>query len=231
MIKPSVISKGWSSVLLVLMSTPVLWACDRVPIVRRFSNDQAQATDPKPDKALYAFESIPGTPYLVANIAQVTAGKSRISSSEFYSRKGGGIANLVFLDSGSLESHSLFDTNQYTIVEATQYPLNEQAPNPEAKKIKKTARFVYQVLKKDTNGDKFLDSRDHRTIGISDAFGKQYVEVLTDISQLLNLQALTGNRLLVVYVKNGTKMASLLDLSQRKVIQTNPLTKLGDDVE
>lgn len=213
------------------MSTPLLWACNRVPIVKRFSDDQAQATDPKPDKVLQAFESIPGTPYLVANIAQVKAGKSRISSSEFYSRKGGGIANLVFLDSGSLESHSLFDTNQYTIFEAKQYPLDEQAPNSEEKKIKPTARFVYQVLKKDTNGDKYLDTRDHRTIGVSDAFGKQYVEVLTDISELFNLQALTSNRLLVVYVKNGTKMASILDLTQRKVVQTNALTTLGDDVE
>lgn len=231
MIKPSVISKGWLTALIVLMSTPLLWACNRVPIVREFSNDQAQATDPKPDKVLQAFESIPGTPYLVAHIAQVKAGKSRISSSEFYSRKGGGIANLVFLDSGSLESHSLFDTNQYTIVEAKQYSLDEPASNPEAKKIKKTARFVYQVLKQDTNGDKYLDSRDHRTIAISDAFGKQYVEVLTDISQLFNLQPLTGNRLLVVYVKNGTKMASIIDLSQRKVVQTNDLTQLGDDVK
>lgn len=87
------------------------------------------------------------------------------------------------------------------------------------------------MLKQDTNGDKYLDSRDHRTIAISDAFGKQYVEVLTDISQLFNLQPLTGNRLLVVYVKNGTKMASLLDLNQRKIVQTKDLTKLGDDVE
>lgn len=231
MIKPSVRPKNWSLVLLVLISTPLFWACNRIPIVRRLADDQAQATDPKPDKVLQAFESIPGTPYLVAHIAQVKAGKSRISSSEFYSRKGGGIANLVFLDSGSLESHSLFDTNQYTIFEAKQYPLDEQAPNSEEKKIKKTARFVYQVLKKDTNGDKFLDIRDHRTIAISDAFGKQYVEVLTDISQLFNLQALTGNRLLVVYVKNGTKMASILDLNQRKVVQTNALTTLGNDVE
>ncbi|WP_299413178.1 hypothetical protein [Acaryochloris sp. IP29b_bin.148] len=231
MFKPSVISKGGLTALVVLMSTPLFWACNRVPIVRRLADVQDQATDPKPDKVLQAFESIPGTPYLVANIAQVKAGKSRISSSEFYSRQGGGIANLVFLDSGSLESHSLFDTNQYTIVEAKQYPLDEPAPNPEAKKIKKTARFVYQVLKKDTNGDKYLDSRDHRTIAISDAFGKQYVEVLTDISQLFNLQPLTGNRLLVVYVKNGTKMVSIIDLSQRKVIQTSNLTKLEDDVE
>lgn len=206
-------------------------ACNRVPFGRRFSDNQAQATDPKPDKALQAFKSIPGTPYLVANITQVKAGKSRVSSSEFYSRKGGGIANLVFLDAGSLESHRLFDTNQYTILEAKQYPLGEQTPTQDAKKIKPTARFVYQVLKKDTNGDKYLDARDERTIGISDAFGKQYVEVLTDISQLLNLQALTGDRMLVVYVKNGTKMASILDLSQRKVVQTNALTKLGDDVE
>lgn len=231
MIKPSVISKGWPSTFLVLMCTGLLLSCSRVPIVRRFSDTQAQTTDQKPDKALESFVSIPGTPYLVANITQVKAGKSRSSSSDFYSRKGGGVANLVFLDSGSLESHSLFDTNQYTILEAKQYPLNEQAPNQDAKKIKPTARFVYQVLKKDTNGDKYLDTRDHRTIGISDAFGKQYVEVLTDISQLLNLQALTGNRLLVVYVKNGTKMASVLDLTQRKVVQTNALTKLGDDVQ
>ena len=208
------------------MSTGLLWACNRVPVVDRFTDSTAQTTDQKPDKALQSFESIPGTPYLVANITQGW-GKSRSS----YSGKGGGIHNLVFLDSGSLESHSLFDTNQYIILEAKQYPLDEPAPKQNAQKIQKTARFVYQVLKKDTNENKYLDGEDHRTIGISDAFGKQYVEVLTDISQLLNLQALSGDRLLVVYVKSGTKTASVIDLKQKKVVKTNAISNLGSDVK
>jgi len=213
------------------MSTGLLWACSRVPGVQTSSDGKAQTTDQKPDKTLQSFESIPGTPYLVANIIQGEWGKSRSSVSASYSRGRGGIHNLVFLDSGSLKSHRLFDTNQYTILEAKQYPLSSQASEQNAKKIKKTARFVYQVLKQDTNEDKYLDAKDRRTIGISDAFGKQYVEVLTDISQLLNLQALSGDRLLVVYVQSGMKTASVIDLNQRKVAKTETISNLGPDVK
>ena len=230
MIKPSATNKGWSSVLLVLMSTGLLWACSQVPGVQTSSDGKAQTAEQKPDKALQSFKSIPGTPYLVANIIQGKWGKSRSSSSDSYAR-GGSIHNLVFLDSGSLTSHRLFDTNQYIILKAKQYPLSSQESEQRANKVKKTARFVYQILKEDTNEDKSLDTKDLQTIGISDAFGKQYVEVLTDISQLWNLQALSGDRLLVVYVKSGAKTASIIDLNQRKVVKTNALTNLGSDVQ
>ncbi len=224
------ITKGGASALLALMSTGLLWSCSRVPMVEKAFDGNAQTTDQKPDKTLQSFESIPGTPYLVANITQSQWGKSRSSASDSYAR-GGDIHNLIFLDSGSLESHRLFDTNQYIILKATQYPLSSQGTEQKADKVKKTARFVYQILKEDTNEDKSLDTKDPRTIGISDAFGKQYVEVLTDISQLLNLQALSGDRLLVVYVKSGAKTASIIDLNQRKVVKTNAIANLGPDVQ
>ena len=142
-------------------------------------------------------------------------------------RGGGDVRNLVFLDSGTLSSHRLFETNQYTISEAKQYPLS----NPEAKKSSKTERFVYQIFKTDTNEDKYIGEGDRRTIGISDAFGKQYVEVLTDITELLNLQPLSSNRLLAVYVKNGAKTASIVDLNERKVVKTSAIANLGPEVK
>ncbi len=236
MIKRSAAIKSWSSVLLVLMSTGCLWACSRIiPIGEPRRDDTAQATDQKkdkPDKALQSFETIPGTPYLIAHITQQGWGKSRSASSESYKRGGGEIRNLVFLDSESLASHRLFETNQYTILEAQQYSLG--SPEPQGKnnkQSKKTDRFVYQVVKQDTNENDYLDAGDHRIIGISDAFGKQYLEVLTDISQLLNLQIIGSDKLLAIYIKNGSKTASIIDLNQRTVVKTNAIANLGPKVK
>jgi hypothetical protein len=230
MIKPFAIASS----LLLLGSIGFLGACSR-PVTEPRSNTTAQASNQeqeKPDKALQSFESIPGTPYLVANVMQVDWDKSRSSSplsSDSYKRGGGDIRNLVFLDSGSLASHRLFETNQYNIFEAKQYPLT--TPNGTAQKNKPTARFVYQIFKADTNQDKYIGGGDHRTIGISDAFGKQYVEVLTDISELLNLQPLSSDRLLAVYIKNGAKTASVIDLKGKKVLKTSAIAPLGPDVK
>ncbi|MEO0376594.1 MAG: hypothetical protein AAF329_18625 [Cyanobacteria bacterium P01_A01_bin.17] len=213
----------------MLLSTGLLGACG--PVTESRSDGTAQASDKeeKPDRVLQPFESIAGTPYLVANITQADWGGSRSGSSGSYKRGAGDIHNLVFLDSGSLASHRLFETNQYNILEAKQYPLSNA--NPQAKKEEKIARFVYQVFKQDTNEDDYLGGADHRTIGISDAFGKQYVEVLTDISQLLNLKPLSSNRLLAVYVKAGQKTASIIDLEQRVVVKTDAIATLGPDVQ
>lgn len=216
--------------LIMLLSTVFLGACSRlVPESRSGGTAQASNQQEKPDKVLQPFESIAGTPYLVANITQSDWGGSRSISSGSYKRGAGNIHNLVFLDSGSLASHRLFKTNEYAILEAKQYSLI--APNAQAKKNEKIARFVYQVFKQDTNDDGYLGGADHRTIGISDAFGKQYVEVLTDISRLLNLKPLSANRLLAVYIKAGTKTASIIDLEQRVVVKTDAIATLGPDVQ
>lgn len=219
MIKPSAIA--------LLLGTGLLWACSRP--IGNSSSETAQASDQKkPDKALQSFESISGTPYLFAHVVQAGWSKSRalISSSASYDR-GGEIRNLVFLDSGSLKSHRLFETNEYVILNTEQHPLSGQAPKAKAK----TERFVYQIVKQDTNEDKSLNGADHRTIALSDAFGKQYVEVLTEISQLLNLQPLSSNRMLAVYVKDGQKMASIIDLEQRTVVKSDAIANLGTDVK
>ncbi len=228
MIKPSVSTTS----LVLLLSAGLVGGCD-LPITQPRSNGTAQATDQeeKADKILQPFESIAGTPYLVANISQGNwKGSRQISSGSSYKRGAGDISNLVFLDSASLESHRLFETNEYTVFEAKQYPLSNQEPKGK-KKNKKIARFVYQILKQDTNEDGYLGSDDHRTIGLSDAFGKQYVEVLTGISQLLNLKHLSSDRMLAVYVKNGAKTASIIDLKQRTVVKTAAIANLGSDVQ
>jgi hypothetical protein len=224
MIKPSVIAAS----LVVFLPAGLLGACNR-PVTESRPNKTAQAADQKekPDKILQSFESIAGTPYFVANITQLDGPRS--AASESYTRGGGDIHNLMFLDSSSLASHRLFATNQYTIFEAKQYPLSKQ--QPQAQKNEKTARFVYQIFKQDTNEDGYLGGGDHRTIGISDAFGKEYVEVLTDISQLLNLQPLSADRLLAVYVKAGKKTASIIDLEQRTVVKTVAIATPGPDVK
>jgi hypothetical protein len=94
-----------------------------------------------------------------------------------------------------------------------------------------TQWLVHQVVKADTDGNKQLDQQDLRTLGISSANGKEYVEVLTGVTDIFGLTMLNPGKLVVVYGKNKSKMSSVINLDQRKVIATKSLIDLGSEVK
>jgi hypothetical protein len=93
-----------------------------------------------------------------------------------------------------------------------------------------TQWLVHQVIKSDTDGNKRLDRNDLIALGISSASGKNYVEVLTGITDILGLAMVTPGKLVVVYSKSGAKFASDIDLEKRNVTTTQPIIELGPEV-
>jgi hypothetical protein len=214
-------------VLLALALTSlVLASCGKQPDYR---GESGNANPLKPEDRplrLTQFEQIHGTHYLMAEIAEV---QSRTSSS--YSENGN-IRNLVFLDGESLASHRLFDTSAYIILATTQYPTHDKegdtAPRTDGVA---TQWLVYQVLKGDTNGDGRLDASDQQTIGVTDAGGSGYTEILSGIDANFGMTMLSADQVVVVYSKGGAKNATIIDLRNRKVVSTKALADLGPDVK
>ena len=175
---------------------------------------------------LTQFEPIHGTHYLMA---EITEAQSRTSSS--YSENGN-IRNLIFLDGESLASHRLFDTSAYVILATTQYPTQDKERDS-APRIDGVATqwLVYQVLKADTNGDGRLDASDQQTIGVTDASGVGYAEILSGIDANFGMTMLSADQVVVVYSQGGAKSATVIDLRNRKVVSTKALVDLGPDVK
>jgi hypothetical protein len=176
---------------------------------------------------LTLFEQIHGTHYLMA---EITDAQSRTSSS--YSENGN-IRNLVFLDGESLASHKLFDTNAYILRATTQYPNHDKEEGDSVPRSNGvvTQWLVYQVLKADTNGDGRLDASDQETIGVTDASGSEYAEILSGIDANFGMTMLSADQVVVVYSQGSAKRASVIDLRNRKVISTKALADLGPDVK
>ena len=86
------------------------------------------------------------------------------------------------------------------------------------------------MLKSDTNGDGRVDASDQRTIGVTDASGSGYAEVLSGIDENFGMSMLNAGQVVVVYTRGGVKSAAVIDLENRKVVSTKALVDLGPDV-
>lgn len=196
----------------------------------RGQNNNANSVKPE-DRPLRLtqFERIHGTRYLMAEISDTL---SRDSSSISSSGGNGNIRNLVFLDGESLDSHRLFDSNAYVILTTMQWPSDDKTRDSAAPIAPTVAQWlVLQVLKNDTNGDGRLDISDQRTIGVTDAGGNGYAEVLSGLDQVLGVTMLSAGQVVIVYSRGDNRSASVIDLNNRKVVSTKALIDLGQDVK
>jgi hypothetical protein len=98
------------------------------------------------------------------------------------------------------------------------------------KSERKVEWFLYSVVKTDTDGDKELSEKDKQTLAISDAIGVGFTEIIQDVDSLLGSAISESNRLLLIYKSAGKNYTSQIDLPSRKVLSTNELPPLGEDV-
>lgn len=187
------------------------------------TKDAKTNSTPEYTAALGAFQNLTGTPYLMSAVSSVKSWSDQSSYSDSYTT-GEQTRNLIFLDTNSLGSQRLFDTNASVILQTDRY-----TQTIKSKAV--TQWLVHQVLKSDTDGNKRLDRSDLITLGISSASGKRYVEVLTGLTEVFGLTMITPGKLVVVYGKKGTKAASIVDLDQRSVTATQSIVDLGHDVK
>jgi hypothetical protein len=223
--RKSMRQQTFNAVALLLIAIPFLtlgFSCSRSSKPSLTEDIKASSAE-KYKAALGVFQTLKGTPYLMSSVTSTGWSRSdKFSSYESYD-SGGQTHNLVFLDTNSLESQRLFDTNAYVIVQTDKYSQKVNSKDV-------TQWLVHQILKADTDGNKRLDRNDSRTLGVSSANGKKYVEVLTGITEIFGLTMNSPGKLVVVYDKEGVKTSSIVDLNKRIVIATKSIVDLGSEV-
>jgi hypothetical protein len=209
----------------LLIAIPLLtigFACNRFNQLSQTKEIKASAAE-KNMAVLGAFQSLQGTPYLMATVNSIDSRSDKLSTSGTYWTDNQ-TRNLVFLDANSLASQRLFDTNAYVILQTERY-----TQKAEGKTV--TRWLAHQVVTKDSDDNQRLDSKDQISIGISSASGKGYVEVLTGITEIYGLTMVNPGKLVVVYSKEGAKSSSIVDLDKRNVLMTKSIVDLGSEVK
>jgi hypothetical protein len=173
---------------------------------------------PKETIHLRGFRQIRGTIYLAAEVVKDVERASGVSGYFSSSSSDGRVRNLVFLDSETLLSHKLFQSNAGVILSTSQYPRASDSEDLQA-----VEWIVYQIVRQDSNQDGVLNNEDKRIIAVSDVDGRAYVELLEGVDDLYSMDMLEAGRLLVVYMKDAKDYASLIALDSREVIATQTI--------
>jgi hypothetical protein len=135
--------------------------------------------------------------------------------------------NYVFLNTTDESTRQLLPTNDYMITNTIRFPEERQAQ----KEPMAVQWFLYFLVKDDTDGDKKLTYKDHRTVAISDSGGWGYAEVIQNVEQIYGQVLRDANTLLVIYRSGSKKYIARVDLPNRKVVTTNEMTSPGGDVQ
>ena len=181
----------------------------------------------QPDKELGNFEPVPGRPFLVAPIVDRPDGYAGRGSGSFSSSNYSQLPrNYVFLDTAHETFQRLLPSNGWRVLAKNGFPGKngpETAPEP-------TEWFVYDIVKADTNKDGQLSYGDALTIAVSDAAGRDYTELLSDVEQVHSTSLREPSTLLVVYRSQARSWIARVDLKTRQVESTTELPSFGPEV-
>jgi hypothetical protein len=202
------------------------------PAARRDAAGQNGKEVPRPDKELGSFEEVPGTGYLVAPIQHAhdgAGGRSsswNLSSSSYKSGDYPRIHNYVFLELGTEKFQRLLHSNAWRILSMTGFP----KPSPRSSDPPATSCFLYEIVKADTDGDGVLSSKDRITVALSNATGRTYTELITDVEEVHTKVMSDPSTLLVIYRSQDRSYIARVDLKSIRVVNTTELPSFGPDV-
>lgn len=190
--------------------------------------------DEKTNLMIGDFYLIEGTGYFMIPISNDrTSSFLEYSSARWYSvGTSGQLRNLIFLDSQTLVSRKLFDTNESFLLSVALFPERKANQSDSAEeRVIPVEWITYYVIYEDSNGDGFLNEKDTGVIAISDYNGQRYKVILTDVMKLYELTMSDHGRLIIVYSISGGRYASMVDMNSQTIVITEPLPDLGSEVD
>lgn len=201
---------------------------------KRASNVQGEV---KANKSLGQFECLAGTKFQIAAIqsSNETGAYFSSGSSGYQSN----IHNYLFMDVDKVSFTKLLDTNDLVITQTLKFHDSISKENPYEDSNSQTkcsidtpkVRWLLYTIVKNTNKNSAIDFNALKTIAISDAEGKNYTELISNVRDVYGQSYQPElDRLIIIYRSDGVKKASIVDLSTRKVISTKLLPDLGTDV-
>ncbi|WP_373541191.1 hypothetical protein [Chamaesiphon sp.] len=220
-------SKQWWQLSSLVMSVLVVAGCSKNTSQITASNSPSPALAAPQDVWMSQFEQLNGTPYLYAPIYVAEQERKsilkQIKSGSYDNRKGYAeidIRNYMFVHRDNLSATKLFTNNNSRIIELEQ--IGEPASgkklstsmNQSSLKTVKTLWYLRVVA--DTNGDKLLNELDRKQIGLSDAVGANYAEVIKDIDKILLVYPKGRYQRLVFYTSANRHFVADVDLLKRQ---------------
>jgi hypothetical protein len=139
----------------------------------------------------------------------------------YYSKGAKSTRNILFIDASGSDRHWLFDTNEYLIAEHRL--ITEGSIHKEGSVVK---AILYSVVKKDTNSDKRLTTRDQKDIALSAPNGRNYKEILSGIDSLLGHELVNRDTILLLYQKQGIAYSASVGLSDFSIMSQSELPKI-----
>jgi hypothetical protein len=138
-----------------------------------------------------------------------------------YSKEAKATRNILFIDAPGSDRHWLFDANDYLIAEHRL--ITEGSIHKEGSIVK---AILYSVVKKDTNGDKRLTTKDQKDIALSAPNGRNYKEILKGIDSLLGHELVNRDTILLLYQKQGIAYSASVGLSDFSIMSQSELPKI-----
>ena len=172
------------------------------------SVNQESNTDVKVKMNLGNFESLGGTPYLMAPISS-----QQSYPGPYYDKTAGSIRNYLFINGNDKSAKKLLTKNDFLFLNAQ----NVVEENPQTK-INKVNGIWYTVVTADTNSDKRLDERDQKTIAVSNVSGSGYTELIKKVDKVLGSHQRNQNNVLVFDESGGKNFLAEIDISGRKLL-------------
>ena len=227
------VSKWW---LIGLVVVATVAGCSKAPVTPT-TNAQVVATTtpttlPAPNEVwMTEFQQIDGTPYLYAPIyvaAQeqrniIKQLKSAAADSYEGRNRGADIRNYMFVHKDNLSASKLLTNNSSRLLEmeqlgATSVPARPADSAITAKAAKAVTALWHLRVLADTNDDKTLNESDRKQIGISDASGANYTEIIRDIDKILLVYPQGLDRRLVIYTSGTKRFVADVNIPNRRAI-------------
>jgi hypothetical protein len=222
---------------LLILFALILTACLPGLVDRNPSQGSGSSPTLQPvQKVLSAFNPIKGTDYLMAGIVAIPGERESsfnpmewINSSG-YSSYSSNTYNYVFFNLETEQYHRLLSTNEYVIYQTSGFPTLQYDPAKPDQPAPTVEWWTYSVIKKDTNGNGYLDNGDDLTVGISDVGGNDYTELIENVDAILSQIYKDGSALFIIYSADKKNYIAKINPSTREVLSTTEM-ELGEDVK
>jgi hypothetical protein len=167
--------------------------------------------------SLSSFESLNGTPYLIAAVSS-----EQDYRQSYYEKEATSIRNFLFVNGSDKSARRLVTKNDFLFLAYEK--LGQQTQQQSV--VNKVRGILYQVVTSDTNGDNRLNSSDRKTIALSDVSGANYTEVIPQVDIVLGTHQKEEAALLVFWVSGGKNFVTEINIPARKVTVTKQLPSL-----
>ena len=146
--------------------------------------------------------SLSGIHHICGHDAKYVELQTERSSGGFSSGYSGGqTRNIIFFIGSNREAHWLFQTNQYLIDSISVIPASYSGCEDATASV-----IYYDVVKQDNNGDGKLSDEDSHTLAISDPYGRDYQELVSGATRVLDFEFDEGKKQINLLLQLGNEI-------------------------